>query len=279
MFETDSLPGYWIDPLNHSDLVITPTEWGAEVFRSLITAPVVSIPLPVNALYYRQRPEEELLPADDKFRFITVGNYFRPDRKRILPLIEAFGKMVKFEDCELLVKTSWMDRGDPESEDIYGACEKYDNVVLNAKNISTEELIDLYLTSHCGLFPSYGEGYGMPHAELALLGRPIVIANNTALTTMAQYMPDVIKVPCKKVINANYSPQMIQGNVGHWFECNMNQFVKIALERYRSWSYNKEVYNSNIINNHRDTKLSGFISHDHIKEMFRLVLLEEIGKA
>jgi hypothetical protein len=211
---------------------------------------------------------------EERFRFISVGNYFFPDRKRLLELIDGFSNMFAAENCELYVKTTVMD-GPPRTEDIEKFCQKYDNVILDRRSLLTSELIDVYCTSHAALFPAYGEGFGMPHAELTLLGRPLVIANNTALTTMSNYMPDVYKVECRELVESNYSLQCIS-NAGHWFKCDMNEFLVQAKNVYERWLFNKEAFRDNIVKNHLENDMQEYISHHRIKELLRIAVLEQL---
>lgn len=274
MFETDTVPPKWIPALNNCSLVITPTEWGAKVFSSFINPPVVSIPLPVNQLYYRQQLEDTLLPKGSKFRFLTVGNYFQPDRKRIIPLIKAFGERFKDRNCELYVKSSWTDRGSSKTIPIDVVCKQYDNVILDTQNIDTPEMVKMYCNTHAALFCSYGEGYGLPHVEASLLGRPLVVSDNTSLMSMAKLMPWVFTVECKPV-PANYTPQQID-NAGNWFECDMDKFLDKADMLLQKWERDPKAYNEFIVQSHRSQSLSYYVSHHNIKELFRIEILKQM---
>lgn len=276
MFESDIVPPSWIEALNASELVIVPTEWGNKVFSKSIKTNVTTIPLAVDKLYYHQKLDSELVPSTDKFRFITVGNYFQPDRKRLLPLIEAFVSRFKQDDVELYVKSSWTDKGSPFTIPIDEVCAKYDNVILDTQNVDTDKLIDIYCTAHAALFPSLGEGFGLPHAESALLGRALVIANNSSMTSLSEYMPWVAKVKCKSV-PADYTPQMIK-NAGNWAECDMNKFMDECEKLYKFWKTDPKKYNEQIISCHRDNKLRHYISHENIKELFKIAILSELKK-
>lgn len=277
MFESDTVPPSWIDALNFSDLVIVPTDWGKNIFSSCVTSEVTTIPLPVNSIYYNQMLSFDLLPGKDKFRFITVGNYFQPDRKRLIPLIETFGEYYKDnDDVELYVKSSWTDKGSPNTIAIDKVCSKYKNVILDTNNVDTDELIKLYCSSHAALFPSMGEGYGLPHVEAALLGRPLVVADNSSMTTLSEKIPWIFKTKCKTV-PANYTPQLIS-DAGNWAECDMNEFMKKSDKLYKLWLKDKEAYNIKITQSHRSDKLRSYISHSNIKELFRAVILDQLGK-
>jgi glycosyltransferase involved in cell wall biosynthesis len=271
MFETDIVPPAWVEPLDTHDLVITPTEWGVSVFQKHIKPRVIDIPLPVNQLYYAPRSKEALTNRlGSKFRFITVGNYFQPDRKRLVNLINTFSTMFKGENCELYVKSSWMDPGS-NSIDISKLARPMPNVNVNLSNIATEELIKLYLSSHCAVFPSMGEGYGMPIAEAALLGRPLVLADNSAMSTMATKSESKL-VKCISC-PADYTPQLID-QPGRWGLCDMEEFLATAREYYEMWSKDKAAYSNMVEGIHKNTELRVWASHKAIKERFRSMLLD-----
>jgi hypothetical protein len=277
MFETDLVPPVWVSDLNNFNLVITPTEWGASVFRRHIRPTVVSIPLPVHINYHQSESLTALL-SNSRFRFITVGNYFQPDRKRIVPLMEAFSKYFADDNCELYVKTSWTDRGSAVTIPIDKVAARLrKNVILNLDNVSTNELIKIYCSSHAALFMSQGEGYGLPQVELALLGRPIVAALNSSMISLKEVIPWCQTVDCVP-IESNYTPQYIK-NAGNWGLCDIKEFLDTARTLYESWCKDKETYNQRIRDAHSHSIFREFTSHDTIKTSFKREILKQMELA
>lgn len=275
MFESDRVPAGWIPILNQRDVVINPTEWGRSIFSRDTTTKVICIPLPLNPIYYRSRIASDIfIGKNDVFRYITVGNYFEPDRKRIYELIEAFGKDQRFSDSHLYVKTAWADKGNGRSRDIVSLAKLYKNVELDLKNLATEELYDLYRTSHCGLFPSKGEGYGLPQLELSMMGRPLILAENSSFTSLRNLITDASLVKCKP-IPSNYSPQLIS-NTGNWAKCDLKEFMNAAYSEKEIWDHNRDKYISKMLKNNHSDKLRYNISHVSIKEKYRVLMLEQM---
>jgi hypothetical protein len=280
MFETDAVPSTWVDPLNVHNLVVTPTKWGKEIFQKYIKTPVVDIPLPVYTDYYQiQNFKNILKPASNKFRFIAVGHFMLPDRKRHIHLIDAFHKKFKGTNAELYVKTSWIGKECQHQNRIDEFAVGKENIILDLdNNISSKEMLGMYLSSHCGLWPSQGEGFGLPQAEIALLGRPLVVADNSAMTTMKEYFPWVSAAPCTS-IPSDYSPQQINCKTGHWANCDMEDFLNRAESIYQSWEENKSNFKNLIWESHTNNKLRNFISHESIKEKFRIIIKAIMEKA
>ena len=48
------------------------------------------------------------------------------------------------------------------------------NVILDSRNLSRKELIDLYYEAHCFVFPTRGEGFGLTLAEAMATGLPCI---------------------------------------------------------------------------------------------------------
>jgi hypothetical protein len=280
MFETDVVPPAWIEPLNSHELVVTPTEWGAEIFKKYLSVPVYSIPLPVHSDFYQIRPDLYYIrPPNNKFRFITLGHYLPYDRKRLIPLIEKFQKRFAGTNAELYVKTNTVVTGFPEEKDLCVFTKNRPNIKLDLNSkLSSTEMLNLYLSSHCGLFPSLGEGFGLPQAEIGLQGIPLIVADNTAMTSMKEHYPWIVTVPCKEV-EAQYHDH-VGGLIdnGHWFECNMNDFLNKAEQLYSLWEKDKNLYEERMWNAHHSNLLRDFISHNRIKKIFQILIKKIMEK-
>ena len=72
---------------------------------------------------------------------------------------------------------------------------KYCNSIKLYSNISNHELNNLYITSDIFIFPSKGEGFGIPIIEAASFGLPCVVTESTALTELKE---DYIGLSFKK---------------------------------------------------------------------------------
>ena len=58
------------------------------------------------------------------------------------------------------------------------------NVILDDRKVSAAELWRIYASSHCFVFPTIGEGFGLTAAEAASTGLPVVYPPATALVDL-----------------------------------------------------------------------------------------------
>ena len=160
MFESTVLPEGWATVLNQCDAVIVPARFLVEVFRnSGVTAPIHVVPLGVSAEFChvakRQRVDNRPLT------FLCIGD--RGDRKNALGAMQAFYRA--FGDdmrYRLIVKTrfgkmSRMTFTNP-------------NIEMLAVDMDNAQLAELYHQCDVMIFPSKGEGFGLPPREFSATG-------------------------------------------------------------------------------------------------------------
>ena len=161
MFESSRIPEEWPHWLNQCDAVVTPSHFCRDVFVDCgVTTPVHVIPLGVSETY-----QPALRPLDRKpFTFLTWGD--RGKRKGSLEAMQAFVRAFGDDmDYRLLVKTRDLEQH---------------AIILNANievvhdDLSEEEMYRLYLSFDCMVFPTKGEGFGLPPREFAATGAPVI---------------------------------------------------------------------------------------------------------
>lgn len=163
MFESTILPHGWVDSLNRCDLVIVPSQWCKNTFaENGVSTPIHVIPLWTdNAFRFIERKWEP------PFRFLTIGD--RWHRKGWEVALSSFYKLFgEDENFQIVLKA----RGDKFFKPFLNR-----NARVVLKDMSDEELAELYGSCHFMLFPSKGEGFGLPPREFAATGG-IAIATN-----------------------------------------------------------------------------------------------------
>lgn len=106
---------------------------------------------------------------DGKIRFLHVG--MEAFRKGAFEAMRSFRKAFgDREDVELILKTKANSMPNMP----------YNNVRVIDGNIQFEEMVALYHYCDAFLFPSYGEGFGLPARDAAATGMPVVTTSGFA---------------------------------------------------------------------------------------------------
>lgn len=164
MFESDKLPEGWVEVLNTLKAVIVPSEWCKEIFIAEgVTTPVHVVPLGISSAYtFHQRTIN--VPEDYVHRFVAIG--FRNDRKGYYELCRAFYQA--FED-DPHYKLTFKNRVyDIHLKNITRLTAG--NIDLIRQDMTDEEMNEFYTNFDYMVFPSHGEGFGLPPREFALNG-------------------------------------------------------------------------------------------------------------
>jgi len=156
MFESTRLPEGWADALNRVDAVVVPAVFLVKIFRDAgVTVPIHVVPLGVDEAYMRvdrlprgNRPYTFLAIADRGMRkgWDLAWHAFR----------SAFGDSYRHK---LILKCREGGMEHLKSGD--------DNVEIFRADLSVDEMAKLYARCDCMVFPTRGEGFGLPPREFA----------------------------------------------------------------------------------------------------------------
>lgn len=165
MFESTKLPEGWTDALNTMDAVIVPSRFCFEVFQHCgVTAPIFIAPLGINEIYQpHERPQRDVLTF---LAFLDRGSRKGGD------IAHAAFKLAFGDDphYQLILKMR-SPIGDTRI-DLFPV----GNVTLIQRDMTEQELYDLYCSVDVLINPNRGEGFG-------LLPREFAAAGGIALTT------------------------------------------------------------------------------------------------
>jgi glycosyltransferase involved in cell wall biosynthesis len=161
MYEADDIPASFASRLHLADHIIVPCEHNKWVFRKYTDRPISVCHEGCNTdvYYFKDRQAPKITP----FRFLWVG---APNpRKGWEEVVVAWNYMVGKENpnIELYLKTTM--------GEIF---EKRLNVTYDSRNLSLKELVELYHSAHCFLFPTRGEGWGLTLTEAMSTGVPCI---------------------------------------------------------------------------------------------------------
>ena len=186
VFESNILPCGWKESLETADLVITASEWGSEILKnSHINTPVEVVPegIDISQFHHWNRTARPSTPEtrarEEEFHFLSIGKL--EDRKGISELLKAFSLAFSTQThIKLTLKIH-----NPLDKDYLQRFQQMlpdeiaDQVVLaegktNKNAMSNLEIVDLYKSSHCFVFPSKAEGWGLPLLEAIACGTPYI---------------------------------------------------------------------------------------------------------
>jgi glycosyltransferase involved in cell wall biosynthesis len=234
MFETDTLPnglpwaGKTMRPgkaINENcDLLLVPCQHNVDVFRRAgVTVPIEVVH---NGLHPTGFPLLDRSKREEghKFTFLIMGTL--SIRKNSGAVISAFIDLFKDkDDVRLIVKTQSGTHASMEFDK--KGCG--DIEVIDA--IYTEkQMRQLMKEADCFVFPSHGEGFGLPPLEAAATGLPTIIAGNTGMLEYAN--PDYfLVVKSDETSPAKRYPKP-WGDVGNWYEPDFEELKEKML-----WAY------------------------------------------
>ena len=173
MVENTRIGKRWTEWCNDMDALFVPSEYLIDVFKdSGVKKPILSVRQGVDSrkFPYMERKKK------DKFIFGTIG--YQDERKNWKDLVQAFSsEFNKNEPVELWIKNTnpyWVNTyfGDSRIKPIH-------------RMYSFEDIQKLYGYFDCFVFPSHGEGSGLPPREAMATGIPCILTNWSGLTEIA----------------------------------------------------------------------------------------------
>ena len=171
MFETTQVPSSWPKHINYYDKLVVPCNHNKEIFKnSGVNIPIEVIPLGVNTAMWPYKDRRDSL-GKRPFRFLIYANmHWGNERKNSELVLEAFSRaFANRKDVELVIK---MTAGGLPRDIRIPANVK----ILNAK-YDHKSLLNLLHSCDCFVFPSKGEGYGLPPREAMATVMPCIVTN------------------------------------------------------------------------------------------------------
>jgi hypothetical protein len=170
MFEGTILPEIYQENIKKAEYLLVPSNWVKGVFSEFYPKErIFVVPHGVSPLFtFHNRSFPKIVP----FRFLWNGA--ANPRKGYEEIAVIWGQLPIFRDnpeVELYVKTTGS-----------GVVGKKKNVTFDSRDLPRSELIRLYHDSHCFVFPSRGEGFGLTLAEAMRTGLPCIATNYSGHT-------------------------------------------------------------------------------------------------
>jgi glycosyltransferase involved in cell wall biosynthesis len=185
MFECAELPTAFASNLWKADVICVPCNHNRWLFGKYTEKPVEVIGGGVDMEYYAFRERQIETP----FRFLWIG---APNpRKGYEVLTRAWKPFETYPGAELYLKTTlgkgidWEKMvarwGEVRIDKETPLCRIGNNIIWDGRDVSRDELRDLYYSAHCFVFPSLGEGFGLTLAEAIATGCPAIAPVHTGI--------------------------------------------------------------------------------------------------
>ena len=180
--EVDGIPHDWVQCFNEMDEVWATSEFSKKAFvDSGVKVPVFNIGEGVDPNYFHPEITPFPNPPKEKFRFLS--NFAWGRRKGVDVLFEAFRK--EFSDNEdvcLMLKVLPSFWGHNIKDELKLVYDRKGSAPVYVYDIELKkwELGRLYTSASAFVWPSRGEGFGLPALEALACGLPVIATNHSA---------------------------------------------------------------------------------------------------
>lgn len=195
MFETDSLPGNWVENIKKMTEIWVPSEFNRESFAAAGLNPDRIYVLPASLDENKYDPDlfkQSKTQNEGPFRFLSVFDW--SIRKGWDILLRAyFEEFHADEEVILELKVNkFLEPKTNISDQVNALCKKLGvttppPIRLLESNMTEEELISTYAAADCFVLPSRGEGWGRPYMEAMAMKLPTI---GTRWSGQLAYMND-----------------------------------------------------------------------------------------
>jgi hypothetical protein len=225
MFETDNLPQGWAERINYGvDMVFVPSAFLVDSFkRAGVDRPVIHTPTGLDTQLYRPSPRQKARwagqPKDATVRVLMAATQTR--RKNVAGGIAAFQAASAGDpNWQLIIKTQ---PGHAEFDEFVNKpvqAARDPRIKLIVERYSREQMLALYHISDIFLWPSFGEGIGLPPQEAMSCGLEVVAGYHSGAL---DFLSDATgyPVPSDLVPALDFKSNHADdnwGDVGNWWQ-------------------------------------------------------------
>ena len=237
--EVDGIPDDWVKVLNEMDEVWTTSEFSKESFiKSGVKVPIFNMLEGVDPEYFH--PEIKPFENNIKKKFTFIANFAWGRRKGVEELFEAFSKEFKYdEDVALVIKALPSYHGMDIKKDMETLYHQEDSAPIFVWDtvLPSFLLSGFYTAGNCLVFPTRGEGFGLPPLEALACGTPVI---TTGYSGHMDYLKkDGKPLPGVKLIN--YKLEKFDGSDSiyyhgfNWAKPSVSHLRRLMREVYENY--------------------------------------------
>jgi glycosyltransferase involved in cell wall biosynthesis len=176
-WEESGFPGDWVREFNASlDLVTVTSSYVAKILRDNgVHVPIHIVGAGIDQILEGGASPPASCDNNGAFRFLHISSGF--PRKGLDILLAAWSAaFVKTDGVELVIKTfpNVHNKIDAQLEDFRARNPHSASIALINTDLEPHAMRELYNRADALVFPSRGEGFGLPIAEAMALGKPVI---------------------------------------------------------------------------------------------------------
>jgi glycosyltransferase involved in cell wall biosynthesis len=235
-FETNRLPKRHVENVNKLDHVIVTSSFQVDVFRKSGVEVPISVMTPGIETDYFQPHERRM---DGKFKVLMVGALTQ--RKDPIGAIRIFQQASRGNpDWRFTIKS----RATNEVAAVRNAVKGDPRITVIVRDDPPDAIRDMYHTHDCLLWPSKGEGVGLPPLEAMATGMELVCADNSG---MRDYLDKDHAWPIKSAgMESAVGPNLFTheyvaayGDVGQWWVPDLDHGARQLERCFNAWREGK----------------------------------------
>jgi glycosyltransferase involved in cell wall biosynthesis len=258
VFDGTVPPLEWIDIINdHFDICSPPSNYVAHnLARYGIKVPCFGLHCAIlNDELLKQRPNDD----DKKIRFGFIGA--AEQRKNPIKVIEAFHKsFAKNDNVELFMHCSYSfeEKYLEELKSLVRKYSKTSNIIFSyGENKSHDEMVEIFSSFNCYIYPQKTSGYFTTPAEALSLGIPIIISDIGVHQELVQHSflkekDGLFLIPCG-IAEYICHHSLDKRYLGAQYDCVIDDISEAMLKFYKM---RKELFSKPSINKRKKAGLS-----------------------
>lgn len=182
-WETDTVPKAWVPEMKKMNQIWATSEFVKQAMRNVGFDDVISVLLhgvdTADFTLSRRRYKK-----GDQFVFLHMGE--PEERKGGQLVFDAFSKVFnKYDNVFLAYKASNFTTA--RHRNPFGPLTLHPRVKLQTKVVALSNINELFHASHCFVYPSSGEGFGLNPLESMFTGLPTLLVDYSGMKEFSEY--------------------------------------------------------------------------------------------